>query len=78
MEFIGCIEEKGSFLTQQLTNKSSESPFEFYDDTDGDDDECEDYMERFKMRANSVIEIIQKDCVTALYSPPESLKLFYL
>ena len=73
------MEEKGSFLPQQLTNKTSELFSESHDDADGDENECENYdMERFEIRANSVIEIILKDNVIALYSPPESLELSYL
>lgn len=58
-------------------SKSSVSPqtLPLRDDTDCEED---DDMEGYEMRANSVIEIIKKDNISALFSPPESLELFYL
>ena len=47
-------------------------------DRDGDDDDTPhaEEMERFEMRANSVVEIIQPENVIVLCSPPEALDLF--
>ena len=43
---------------------------------------CEDIEneqnELYKLRSDSVFDVIKKDCVIALYSPPNSLELFYL
>ena len=57
-------------------SKSSVSPqtLPLHDDIDCEEDD----MEGYEMRANSVIEIIKKDNISALFSPPESLELFYL
>ena len=41
-ESTSCIEEKRSFLSQKLTNWSSESSSESDGDTDSDDSKCED------------------------------------
>ena len=61
-KFITCIEEKGSFLDNKQVLSKSSDSSPAW----------------WYMRANSVIEIIKKDNISALFSPPESLELFYL
>ena len=80
VEFITCIEERGSFLhNRQVADKSSDSS-ESDEEIESDDIDCEEGgdMDRYEMSANSVIEIIQKDNIIVLFSPPESLEPFYL
>ena len=56
-------------------------------DSDEDLDESQDFIEgedieneqnKLEMRSDSVFDVIKKDGVIALYSPPNSLELFYL
>ena len=59
-------------------------------DVDSDEhlDESQDFIEGedikneqnelYEMRSDSVFDVIKKDGVIALYSPPNSLELFYL
>ena len=63
-EVIVCVEEKGSFLPQKLlTTESAELSLESDCGSD-DEEESEDVdTERFEMRTNSVVEIVQKDNV---------------
>lgn len=65
-ESITCTEEKESFLqNKQVAGKSSDSSSESDEETESDDIDYEDDdKERYEMRANSIIEIIQKDNIT--------------
>ena len=68
-----CTISKQQIIPHTLSSESDE-------EIESDDIDCEedDDMEIYKMRANSVIVIIQKDNIIASFSPPKSLELFYL
>ena len=55
-----------------------ESDVEYEQEQEEFGDDVEDDLERYEMRSSTVIEVIQKNSVIGLFSPPNSLELFYL
>ena len=76
-KFFECLVEKGLYLTENSDVDSDEDLGESQDFIEGEDFENEQ-NELYEMRSDSVFGVIKKDGVIALYSPPNSLELFYL
>ena len=55
----------------------TDSDVEFECEDEFGDEVCND-MEKFELRSESILQIIQQGSVIALYSPANSLELFYL
>ena len=55
-----------------------ESDVEYEQEQEEFGDDVEDDLERYEMRSSTGIEAIQKKTVIGLFSPPNSLELFYL
>ena len=56
-DFINCVDEKGTFIPAQCSNKFPDSESSESDDSDDSDDGFDndlDEMEQYKLRANSV------------------------
>ena len=78
--FVDCPHEKGCLVYAGIMN----TDFSDYENTDEDSDEEkddveeEDCTEAYELRSESVLDIIQKDSIIALYSPSKSIELFFL
>ena len=72
-DFERCFNEKGiAFRAKNDNTSESESS------SDEDEQDDLELAEQYEMRAESVIDIVEKNTVVALYSPPRALELFYL
>ena len=73
-----CSIEKGNMVCGDDDEKDTDSEVEYEDeDVLGDDIYDNDY-ERYELRSESVLEALTKESVIALFSPSNSLELFYL
>ena len=81
-DFLNCYDEQGLYFPPQLTCQQEDSEDDSVDDDTsvGDDDEsdADEDCEAYEIRANNVIKIVENDTVIALYSPPNSVELFFL
>ena len=70
---------KDVFIHAQCSNDFPDSESSESDDSDDDRfDHDLDEMEQYKLRANSVIEIVMQGNIIALYLPPTAFESFYL
>ena len=79
-EFLHCTQEKGLYFpSQHLSDNNSDgsSNDDSDDDYSGNQDLCE-ADEKYELRSNNVLDIVCKDSVIALFSPPNAFELFYL
>ena len=78
--FVDCPHEKGCLVYAGII-KTDFSDYENSDedsDEEKDDVEDEDCTEAYELCSESVLDIIQKDSIIALYSPSKSIELFFL
>ena len=76
-KFFEYLVENGLYLIENSDVDSDKDLDESQDFIEGEDIKNEQ-NELYEMRSDSVFDVIKKDGVIALYSPPNSLELFYL
>ena len=76
-KFFECLVKKGLYMIENSDVDSNEDLDESQDFIEVEDIENEQ-NELYEMRSDSVFDVIKKDGVIVLYSPPNSLELFYL
>ena len=77
--FFDCLDEKGNNDIPYSKNESADETDSDTDESDNDfDSNHKEKMERYEIRSNNVIDIMEQWNVIALYSPSTSLELFYL
>ena len=80
--FMDCSHEPGTKILATSKTVHDESDYESESDSDSDyddnDRDTEDIMKEQAIRAECVTNAIIQNSHIALFSPPESFKLFYL
>ena len=82
--FVNCVTgEKGRVEYSGLSAEDDSGICDSdCDENDFGEDDCEeddlDDMEVYELHSNSVLDIVEKGDIIALFSPPQSIELFYL
>ena len=79
--FLDCSIERGNMVVgaTSIDHEDDESDSDVeYEDEDAFGESISEEMEMFELRSESVVQAVKPGNVAALFSPPNSLELFYL
>ena len=77
--FLNCDTETGTLiLGDKMGDEDNVDSDVEYEDDDEFGDEIEEDLEQYELRSSSVLVVIQKGSVIALFSPENAIELFYL
>ena len=79
--FLLCCSEKGTLFSGEYGDDDSNdnnSDIEYEEQAEFGDNIDNEELERYEMRSESVLQVLQKGNIIALFSPSNALELFYL